>query len=318
MRAGATVRPMTLSRLVIVVALSAALASCGDDDEPQAERRARETRSEAETPNDPEPATPASAELIERFRAQVARLDPSAEVHPTGGFTVEGRRGGEPFTELTLENASHECAASPQTCDDTLATYARAFVGQGVPEGPTPESLRMVLMGRTLVERQTPHAIGWTTPFAGDLVTVYVADSADMIATLNPESIAELGMSDDALRERALANMREAFGPTRHELFLPEGRVWKVDTSTDGLLSDSYDNARILLHDEWAPLRELVRGDLVAAAPTRDIVLFTGPEEPQGLRGITYLATEMWHGEPHPVSPQLVRWTADGWVPFEP
>ncbi len=244
-------------------------------------------------------------------------MDPSVQLRSLGGWRVEGRRAGEPFNEVTLENASHECAAAPASCDDTLATYARVFLGRGLNE-PTPESLRLVLMGQTILERQNPDALGWTEPFVGDLRTVFVADSGDAIGTLQPEDVEELGLSESEARERALANMREAFGPIRHELFLPEGRVWKVNTATNGIASDSYDNARLILHDLWAPLRELVRGELVVAAPTRDIVLFTGTEEPQGLRGIGYLATEMWHGEPHPVSPQLVRWTADGWEPLEP
>lgn len=308
---------MTLRALLVLTLL----AACRDDGEPSFEPRTRGGRSGEASEARPTVApaeAPTPAALIERFRAQVARLDDTVEVRATGGYSVEGVRGAEPFNELTLENASHECATSPATCDDTLATYARVFLGEGIAEGPTPESLRLVLMGRTLMERQAAHAVGWTTPFAGDLVTVYVSDSADAIATLRPEALESLGMGDAELRERALSNMREAFGPIRHELFLPEGRVWKVDTSANGLLSDSYDNARLLLHDEWAPIRELVRGDLIAAAPTRDILLFTGTEEPEGLRGITYLATEMWHGEPHPVSPQLLRFTADGWAPFEP
>jgi len=297
--------------------LTVVLVGCGDD-EPSFEPRTRGGRGEAsETEAPSAPAAPTQSVLIDRFREQVARTDPAVRLRPVGGWRVEGRREGEVFNEVNLENASHECATAPASCDDTLATYARVFLGRGLND-PTPENLRLALTGQTILERQIPEALAWTEPFAGDLRTVFVADFGDAIATLRPDDLETMGLDEDAARERALANMRDAFGPIRHELFLPEGRVWKVNTATGGIASDSHDNARLILHELWAPIREQVRGELLVAAPTRDIVLFTGTEEPQGLRGIRYLATEMWHGEPHPVSPQIVRWATDGWEPIEP
>lgn len=300
----------------MLLVVTAAVMGCREE-EPSFEPRHRGGRGEAREAEPPsEPTAPSQSALIDRFREQVARMDPAVRLRPVGGWRVEGRRDGEVFNEVDLENASHECATAPASCDDTLATYARVFLGRGLND-PTAENLRLALTGQTILERQIPEALAWTKPFAGDLRTVFVADFGDAIATLRPDDLETMGLSEEAARERALANMREAFGPIRHELFLAEGRVWKVNTATNGIASDSHDNARLILHDLWAPIRAQVRGELVVAAPTRDIVLFTGTEEPQGLRGIGYLATEMWHGEPHPVSPQLVRWTAGGWEPLE-
>jgi len=299
-------------RLVTLTWALVAVVACGEEPpEPRSSSRAARPSAEPASPTYPTTAD----ELVELFIAEVARRDPSVEVRRLGDMRVQAYRVGEddPAGEMTLENAWGECRPSPRECQSVVETYASVFL-QTEPDPVRIEHVRLVLFGRDVMTRQGSGALAWAEPFAGDFMSAYVLDSPDAILTLRPEQLSELELPAPALRARALTNMRRAFGPLRHGVFSPDGSIHMIETNGNGVASDSYNAARLLLPDLWRPLREVVRGELVAAAPARDIAMFTGTEEPRGIEGLRYLAREMFHGEPHPVSPQLVRWSENGWV----
>lgn len=293
-----------------VVGLSL-LVAC-DGEEPDFDRaRANSARPEVEA------AGPTPREFVDQFIAEVHRREPDTGVTLLGGMEVELRRPGAtpPLPRMNLDNGWAECRPAPEHCPLVIERFASVFL-QREPEPLSLDGLRLVLFGRELLVRQEMSAAAWAEPFAGDLVSAFVLDSADAIATLPPEQLEELALPRGQLRARALANMRRAFGPLRHRPFMEGAPVHVIDTSGGGVASDSYDAARLLLPELWAPLLGEVQGELIAAAPARDIALFTGSEDSRGIEGLAYLAREMYHGEPHPVSPQLVRWTPSGWIAF--
>jgi len=263
------------------------------------------------------PTQPSPEEFVTLFTRAVRRIDPTVRVVALDHMRVAGRREGAelPFKQLTLENAWGECRPAPDSCPQLIEHFAHVFLNED-HEAPSLETLRLALTGIEIRRRQPTGPEFELQPFAGDLVSCFVRDSTDAITNVSLSDLAALGLPPNELRERALSNMRQAFGPLRQAPIQGGSPVHAVVTSAGGIASDSYDNARLLLPERWQPLRAVVHGDLVAATPARDEAVFTGTEEPRGIDMLTYLATEMWQREPHPVSPQLARLTDDGWVPY--
>lgn len=296
----------------------ALVVGCGGEAEPDFERASASPGTSAPTRGAGVAAPTTPQEFVEQFIAEVQRREPDTGVVPVGGMEVELRRpdATPPFGRMSLDNGWAECRPAPEHCRLVIERFARVFL-QREPDPLSLEGVRLVLFGSELLARQNAGAAAWAEPFAGDLVTAFVLDTPDAIATLPPDQLDEFDLSRAELRQRAMANMRRAFGPLRHRLFSPDAPIHLLDTSGAGLASDSYDGARLVLHELWAPLRAEVQGELIAAAPARDVAIFTGTGEPRGPEALRYLAREMFHGEPHPISPQVVRWTTAGWVPLE-
>ncbi|MBX2798539.1 MAG: hypothetical protein KTR31_12735 [Myxococcales bacterium] len=187
-------------------------------------------------------------------------------------------------------------------------------------EGPADEAtahLRLYLQGRKAMEgSRAADSVAWSRPFAGDLLLFFAADRSDSIALLSPDDLAAYGDDTATLDAIARRNMEELL-PLRPQPF-PQRRMWALDTSNGRTRNDNYGAARLVLHEAWRELQQTVEGDLLAAAPARDAVIFTGSEEPDGVKNIQFLAKAMFEGEPHPVSPQVVRWTETGWQAWEP
>jgi len=78
---------------------------------------------------------------------------------------------------------------------------------------------------------------------------------------------------------------------------------------------DSYEASRVLLHGRWRAIARTVRGDLLASAPARDTVIFTGSQE--DVKGLRSLAHRISGEQHHPLSPTILRWTEASWVVFE-
>lgn len=82
--------------------------------------------------------------------------------------------------------------------------------------------------------------------------------------------------------------------------------------------ADGHDADRLLLVDRWAPLAETVDGELIAVAPSRDLVLFTGDADPTAIEAMLEMADVVYATDPHPITPIAVQWTPAGWMPYRP
>ena len=120
-------------------------------------------------------------------------------------------------------------------------------------------------------------------------------------------------MTQEALEAKALENLAACCSE------LPVQPVEDGPGLFQVWVGDSYEAARLLLHEPWGALADTVPGDLVVAAPSREVVLFTGSEDSTGLFLLNELATEMTESA-HGLSSQLLHWTPEGWetVNIEP
>ncbi|MEM7035727.1 MAG: hypothetical protein AAF570_02035 [Bacteroidota bacterium] len=256
--------------------------------------------------------------IVNAFMEEVKNLDPKAEVIEVGDFLYEGTRGdGSKVERMTLANLIGECRdVNKAACIPAIQRYAKTFLRKA-PDQFTTDQLRLALFGKSGLLKESPDVLKWGNEFAGDLMLFLVAETEDQILTISPEKESLFEMERDSLMATARKNMTEKMLPLRYGKMenLP---VWYLDTSIpDGPDTDSFDAARIVLHSAWKDLAELVKGDLIAAAPARDFAFFTGTEDKQGPISIAHVAKEIYQGEPHPISTEILRWTEAGWEVFE-
>ena len=189
-----------------------------------------------------------------------------------------------------------------------------------VTAAPTKETLRVVLENSEWLQgvaaevaeqkQQKPDAPDnrlVTRKFHGDLHEVLVVDTDQSVAMLTRADLAALGLSPVAAFNAGRAN--HASLPPVEDVEVAKG-VWSLSTP------DSYTAARLLLAERWPERATKVKGDLLVVAPSRDLVYFTGTDEPGGFAELQKLVRSKLPTQAHPLSATVLRWTDEGWVEY--
>jgi hypothetical protein len=195
-------------------------------------------------------------------------------------------------------------------CGVPVDNYVRGVLaGSLVFEAPAKrEYLRPLIRTRSNLPPEEARAV--SEPLVGELVIVYVLDSGDARRPVMPADLAALGLEKPSLRAAAVANLAAAGAPIPHEASEPAPHVFVVTTG------DDYAASRLLLLGGWEALKPEVEGDLLAIAPNQRSLFFTGSGEDKVTRGwLKSLASDHLDGAGS-LSPEILKWTPQGWVPF--
>jgi uncharacterized protein YtpQ (UPF0354 family) len=142
---------------------------------------------------------------------------------------------------------------------------------------------------------------------AGDLYMIYCIDSPKSITSLSKEDFGTLGIDEDRLRTLAMENLRRILPPIERHGTGP----WFLLTA-----GGDYVASILLLDEVWDELQICVDGDVVAVAPTRDVLLFTGSASAEGIQAIRQKAEELTRTEAHVVSSTLLKRLNNGWTVY--
>lgn len=223
-------------------------------------------------------------------------------------------------SDVYLENARRACDTAPADCDVAIDRQLQTLLGAGETRGEDPATLRATVQSEEWLEdaqhsldvRDATHSHAVVSkPLVGDLVEVFVFDAANSVSYVTNADLKSLAMDEPAMEARAIANLRNAIPKIEGR---PLGDGSGVGEVANG---DSYDAARLLRVEAWTPLARSVHGDLIACAPTRNRVLYTGSANDADLRHLRELAAKDFSTVDHPISTTLLRWTPGGWVSAE-
>jgi uncharacterized protein YtpQ (UPF0354 family) len=169
------------------------------------------------------------------------------------------------------------------------------------------EDIVPIVKDKTYVEFLKENALDTAVHLAGDLWIVYAFDLPDSVTALTRASLDRLNTNKEKVRSTALGNLRR---------ILPD-----VERHGEGpwylLTAGSVYAASLLLLDEiWDELQELVEGDIVAVAPSRDVLMFTGSASNEGIRQIRERADQTFTTGNYLVSRTLLRRAEGSWVVF--
>lgn len=143
---------------------------------------------------------------------------------------------------------------------------------------------------------------------SGDIWVVYALDLPKATQALTESRMKELEIEPRDLRSLAMSNLRR---------ILPE-----IEQHGDGpwymlTAGGDYTASLLLFDDVWNTLSQSVEGDIVAAVPSRDVVLFTGARSKDGIEWVKRKAHEIHQGGDHVVSQTLFRRVSGEWKVFD-
>jgi hypothetical protein len=181
----------------------------------------------------------------------------------------------------------------------------------GTPAKPRLADLRVVLASEaTLRELGQTGAEIVRRPWVGPLFQVLAEDAPESPRHLPQKRAAELSADLDSLFAQGLGNLRKATPQPISErtIEVAKSRVRATQSA------DNYTAARLLLPDLWSKIAAENGGRLYAAAPVRDMILWTTSPAQDDQSKLRKQARIAFQSRSFQISPAILRWTGHGWA----
>ncbi len=178
------------------------------------------------------------------------------------------------------------------------------------PELPL-EQLRVVLGTEASL---TPAEVGAGVirrPWVGPFVQVLAQDDPEAPIPLDKNRVAGASIALDGLFARGLDNLRKAYPqPLRGDRTIAAAKSHVQITR----FADNYTAARLLLPELWSKIAAENGGRLYAAAPVRDMLVWTTSASKDDQLALRAHARAAHRSRSFPISTAILRWTARGWT----
>lgn len=130
-----------------------------------------------------------------------------------------------------------------------------------------------------------------------ELVVCYAEDSEKGIRYLRDQDLDEAGVARDQLRALSVSNLKQLLADVK-----AQGGQGLYLFTADG----TYESSLILFDDLWTDGRLDVRGEIVMAVPSRELLLVTGTGNEEGMARLKEVAEEVHReGAPYRLSRSL-------------
>ena len=186
---------------------------------------------------------------------------------------------------------------------------------QAAPQ-PRPEDLRVVL-GTEAYAHATSDQSGRRPPSPGSARSSRCwrensedASGPNAPTPLDKKRIAGSSIALDGLFARGLDNLRKASPQPLRERTVAAAKARLQITQ----FADNYTAARLLLPELWSKVAADSGGRLYAAAPVRDMLVWTTSAAKDDQLALRAHARAAYRSRSYPISPAILRWTARGWT----
>ncbi len=140
---------------------------------------------------------------------------------------------------------------------------------------------------------------------AEDLFIVYANDTEHTLAYLSRNELAALGIPRERLRQIAARNLERLLPAAEKE---SRGELHRI------VAGGNFEASILLIDAAWESERRQVEGELIAAVPTRDVILYTGSRNPEALRNMRDAVDQLYSAGTYSISPHLYRRENGDWV----
>ncbi len=218
---------------------------------------------------------------------------------------------------INLQRPQQFCSASPQHCSAALRAYVDSVAAVLKQRDAPIDSKSVMLSIRDAAYLQRAQAaVGAdgpafeARPLADGVLAIAMLDTPRAARPLNSRDAQHLKLSDDQLFALAAENLRAALEPL-------DSKAKPVASGQIGTLRGGYHEAgRIALLADWAGLAAAQNGTLLVAAPATDVVLYISESSPTAVDALRTLARDIAAKSASPLSPAVLRWTAQRWIAF--
>lgn len=248
--------------------------------------------------------------FTEEFRAALAAALPDATITVEEPLHLAIKPAQDEMARAFLNNAYDEYSGNPGAKADVIARYVASFAETTKGSGPlNPQQIVPVIKDRAWSKemQRSAKASGVARPVEQvieelneDLVIVYAEDTPQNIRYFPPADLQEAGVQKDKLRALAISNLRRLV-PSPEAV---NGPLISMMTGGDYIPS-------LLLFDElWSADKLNVQGEIVIAIPTRDVLLFTGSNNKEGVKKLREVARKAHADGPYSLTDRLFVYRA--------
>lgn len=239
------------------------------------------------------------------------------EVLSEGELAMTTLAGGELRVRLDNLRASLAQAEGPDARVGIVEYFARAIAEalekSGDEDALRREDLVPLVRDKTYVEQlgdlDAERGV-IVFPYVADLFLVLAFDGSHTQHLATREALGRLEISRDEALTLARANLDGRLNEIEQRS-LDEGE----ESSSVAMLVTGGDleASLLLLDDLWARIKLAARGDIVACAPARDVILFADTADEGALVRMGEIADEVIENGDHVISSTLLRRTLSGW-----
>lgn len=142
-----------------------------------------------------------------------------------------------------------------------------------------------------------------------DLYIVYGIDEPNGVALLTDDQLKKLKIEKADLRKASLGNLGSM---TKKLAIVSKEGVSAIE------LDGNYESSMLLATPVWNHRAKQFDDDIVAAVPSRSVVLFAARKDAAGIDKVKALAKEIFDGGDHVISNALYLWKDQKWQVYKP
>jgi uncharacterized protein YtpQ (UPF0354 family) len=256
--------------------------------------------------------------------AYIIRLkqeDAAACIRRVQPLRLKVRLGGNDVHTVFLDHAYREYDRQPEALETILDRYVKATV-----EAPRESSGYTIDVHRIIpvVEDAAfaseikaslkasgdgpPPSDIYHEPLNRELHVYYALDTDRAVRYLDRKEVESLGFGPDQLNARAVKNLTNLLPGIERR---GDAGIYVVAAG------GSYEASLLLFDTIWTKENFDVKGDIVVAVPSRNLLLVTGSEDESGLKTLRKLAEEAMLEEHDSLTAQLFVRRDGEWLPFD-
>lgn len=300
---------LTLMGIVVAVALHVGLTGCTKEVDPAKYNAVQWT-------NNINASGLTESEFVQLFALRLAAEITGAKVRITGTREVTIKLAGGGEVRQFLDNAWADVRAASDrvaVCEKYVAALKQTQMDTADTSASLDTNSIVAVIRDDLfleqIEKYGPKTNRiLSEPFVADLHVAYGRDSERGMAYLMESDRARLGLGLPELRRLSLANLLRILDTPRR---VGDGPLFMI--VADG----NYESSLLLADKLWEGQAPLVKGELVAAVPARDVLMFTGSDSPDGLKAMRQSVDKIYKDASHVISKTLLVRRNGRWEKFE-
>ena len=265
-------------------------------------------------------AEPARAQDETAFTADLARsfsaAMPEATVSIKSPLTLSlniPKSSGTPDTlQVNLDRVWAYCRRNSQDCQRGITEFVTR-TAQTIRQQEAPVEKEKVFL--IIRSERTVQSFGSETPvkpvaepIAGDLWLVCVIDGEPGARIFTGKHLTNLALSQQDVISLAKSNLARHLPPINKDTHL-------ASDGTFGFVGGDpyYAASRIALHEQWAPLAERMKGQLLVTVPDGGMIFFADSSIPLAVHSLRKASSDTAKTSQRPISPAILVWTKQGW-----
>ncbi len=215
---------------------------------------------------------------------------------------------GRETSVMYMDNAWIDYSRSPKDRRAMLERFVALAISLVPPERPLQrDHIVAIVKDIEYLSSFKPQKPAMCEHICADLWAVYAEDFPDRIVSLTRESIEAAGLLASELRGLALENLSRIMPEAERNGIGP----WYMLTA-----GGSYTASLLLFDSLWDDIAGTVDGDLVAAVPSRDVLMYTGSNSREGIAAIREHAASILATGNYLISDTLIVRSGGRWNVF--